>query len=118
MCCHIHSMLILKSTQKAAVHNLVEIFLHAPRRENNYFCSGRAQAHERARKNTPMDTEKGQGLVSSAPSKHGTSAIISGSQDVDSQTAVFEIPACICFEGVIAHGSTDGCNPVLSHVLC
>lgn len=72
-------MLIVKSTHKAAVHNLVEIFLHAPRRENNHFYSARAQPHERARKSTPMDAEKGRGLVSSAAGKYGTSAIVSGS---------------------------------------
>lgn len=81
-------MLILKSTHKAAVHNLVEIFLHVPRRENNHFCSARTQPHEKARKNTPKDAEKGRGLVSSARGKYGISAIISGSQDVDIQTAV------------------------------
>jgi len=58
----------VKSAHKAAVHNLVEIFLHAPRRENNHLYSARAQPHERAGKNTPMDTEKGRGplLASSA----------------------------------------------------
>lgn len=54
-------MLIVKSTRKAAVRNLVEIFLHAPHRENNRLCSARAQPHKRARKNTPMDAEKGEG---------------------------------------------------------
>lgn len=115
MSCHIRSTLIVKSTHKAAVRNLVEIFLHAPRRENNHLCSARAQPHERARKNTSMDAEKGTSTCmqcsrQQCPGNYGISAILVGSVDRVFQTDVSEIPACICCEVVIPHGSTSICT--------
>lgn len=104
-------MSIVESTHKAAVRNLVEIFLHAPRRENNHLCSARAQPHERARKNTPKDDEKGKGplLASSAAgsSIQANTASLPFWQEVWTvfQTGISEIPAYICCEVVIVHGS-------------